>query len=77
MAGNTAYKILGSDSSEKFFENRIASEFVPTKLAAQFLGISENALRIKVCRGQIGAYRFGRSLRFKMAEIANLLHKKE
>ncbi len=77
MEANAAYKIVSTEYNEPFFENKIASEFVPTKLAAQFLGISENALRIKVCRGQVGAYRFGRSLRFKMAEIAKLLQKKE
>ncbi len=77
MAGNTAYKILGTDQTEKFFENKIEPEYITTKRAADFFGISENALRIKVCRGQVPAYRFGRSLRFKMSEIVLLLFKRE
>lgn len=77
MAGSTAYKILSSDISEKFFENQIVPEFITTKRAADLLGISENALRIKVCRGQIAAHKLGRSLRFRQTEIANLFIKKE
>lgn len=64
-------------SGAQIFENKIASEFVPTRLAAELLGISENALRIKVCRGQVSVYKFGRSLRFKTSEIGQLLYKKE
>jgi hypothetical protein len=64
-------------SGAQIFENKIASEFVPTRLAAELLGISENALRIKVCRRQVSVYKFGRSLRFKTSEIVQLLYKKE
>ncbi len=60
-----------------FFLNRIVSEYVSTKLAADLLGISENALRIKVCRGHIPAHKLGRSLRFRVAELASLLKRKE
>jgi len=63
--------------SSVFFENKIVPEFVSTKVAADFLGISENALRIKVCRGLIPCYHFGRSLRFKISEISKLFHRKE
>ncbi len=63
--------------SKSFFLNKIVSEYVPTKLAAELLGISENALRIKVCRGQVPVHKFGRSLRFRIAEIGGLLTKKE
>ena len=59
------------------FENKIVPEYVPTKLAASYLGISEGALRIRVCRGQIRAHKFGRSLRFRLPELANLFQTKE
>lgn len=59
------------------FENKIVPEYVSTEVAAQVLGISENALRIKVCRGQIPCYRLGRSLRFKLSEINRLFLRKE
>ncbi len=62
---------------ELFFENKIVPELIPTKIAANILGITENALRIKVCRGLVPAQKFGRSLRFKVSEIARLLQAKE
>jgi excisionase family DNA binding protein len=60
--------------NETIFENRMMSEYVPTQLAAKYLGLSENALRIRVCRGQIKAHKFGRSLRFSKSEIAVFLN---
>ncbi|MCB0309509.1 MAG: helix-turn-helix domain-containing protein [Bdellovibrionales bacterium] len=63
--------------NDLLFENFIAPEYVNTGFAARLLGISENALRIKVCRGKIPAYKFGRCLRFKMSEINNLFLPKE
>lgn len=60
-----------------FFENFIAPEYVNTEFAARLLGISENAVRIKVCRGKIPAYKFGRCLRFKLSEINHLFSRKE
>ncbi len=77
MGANAAYKIVNSEPSELLFENQIVPEYITTNRAAQLLGISENALRIKVCRGQITAHKFGRSLRFRLTEIANLFTKKE
>ena len=65
------------DGSSKFFDNKIVPEYVSTRVAAQILGISENALRIKVCRGLIPCYHFGRSLRFRPDEIFKLFHRKE
>ena len=59
------------------FENYIAPEYITTSVAAQFLGVSENALRIKVCRGQIPAHKLGRGLRFKLSEIKGLFSPKE
>ncbi len=63
--------------SSMLFENKIVPEYVSTQVASQILGISENALRIKVCRGLIPCYHFGRSLRFKISEISKLFHRKE
>ncbi len=70
-------KVNELDESSKFFENKIVPEYVSTKVAAQLLGISENALRIKVCRGVIPCYHFGRSLRFRIPEITKLFLRKE
>jgi hypothetical protein len=61
----------------KFFENKIATEFITTKVASQILEISENALRIKVFRGKAPHYKFNRSLRFRVSEISKLFHRKE
>lgn len=58
------------------FDKKIVPEYIPTRLAATILGISENALRIKVCRGQIPVLKFGRSLRFQISEVTNFLHQK-
>jgi len=65
------------ENSSSLFENKIVSEYVSTRVAAQILGVSENALRIKVCRGLIPCYKFGRSLRFRISEITKLFHRKE
>lgn len=67
--------VSGTDRN-LFFENQIVPEYVTTKSAAHYLGISENALRIKVCRGEIRAHKFGRQLRFHLTEITNLFTKK-
>ena len=55
------------------FENRIEREWLRTKEAAHFLAISENALRIMVYRDQIKVYKFGRRLRFKLADCQCLV----
>lgn len=65
------------DESSKFFENKIVPEYISTRVASQILGISENALRIKVCRGLVPCYKLGRSLRFRPDEILKLFHRKE
>ena len=65
------------DQSKLIFQNQIVPEYITTRAAASLLGVSENALRIKVCRGQVPAHRFGRSLRFRMSEIARLFQPKE
>ncbi len=64
--------ILPFDNTE-IFENKILPKFVPTRVAAEYLQISENALRIKVHRGQIPVYYLGRNLRFKLSDLNNLI----
>ena len=60
-----------------FFENQVVGrEYLNTEDAAKFLSITQNALRIMVCRGQIESYKFGRRLRFKFSDILKLLSKK-
>ena len=60
------------------FNNRITSEYLlPTKVAARILGMSTNALRIRVCRGQIHAYKLGNQLRFKLRDLRRVLQEKE
>lgn len=67
----------GVRSKNLFFENEIVPEYITTRIAAGLLGISENALRIKVCRGQVPVHKLGRSLRFRMSEIACLFKPRE
>lgn len=59
-----------------FFENEINCEWLSTKDAARLLGLSENAIRIMVHRGQIQVYKLGRRLRFKRGDCQSLIIKK-
>lgn len=57
-----------------FFNNLIDGRWLDenrltTKEAAAFLGISPNALRIKVHRGQIQAEKLDQKLRFKLSDL--------
>lgn len=61
-----------SSSGQQVFEKRIAHEWLTTKEASEYLGVSENALRIMVHRDQVAAYKFGRRLRFKLSDCAAL-----
>lgn len=69
--------VIESNGDSKFFDKKIVPEYVSTKVASEILGISENALRIKVCRGLIPCHHFGRSLRFKVSELSKLFQRKE
>ncbi len=55
-----------------FFENRVAQEWLTTESAAQYLGVSENALRIMIHRGQIRVHKLGRRLRFRADDLRAL-----
>jgi excisionase family DNA binding protein len=59
-----------------FFQNEIESKWLSTLEAADFLRVSENALRIMVHRGQVQSYKFGRRLRFRLADCQALILKK-
>ena len=61
--------------SQKFFENRIEREWLSSKEAANYLRLSENALRIMVHRGQVPALRLGRRLRFRLEDCLGLISK--
>lgn len=55
------------------FENRIEPMWASTKVAAEILGISPNALRIRKCRGQIEFRYFGNRLRFDLNYVRSLI----
>lgn len=63
-------------SSSLLFGNRIEREWLSTEEAAQYLSISENALRIMVHRGQIRVFKVGRRLRFQLKDCKALFVKK-
>ena len=62
--------------SPLIFDNFELNEWLSTSEAARYLGLSENALRIMVYRGQIQVYKFGRRLRFKLKDCQTLIVKK-
>ena len=59
-----------------FFENQIAQEWLTTEVAAEYLGVSENALRIIAHRNQNRSYKLGRRIRFRMDELRTLFTRK-
>ena len=65
-----------SSKEELLFLNRIY-KLLSTKEASVFLGVSENALRILVCRKKVRAYKLGRRLKFKLEDLADCLQQKE
>ena len=65
-----------SSKEEVFFLNRI-NKLLSTKEVSGLLGVSENALRILVCRKKIKAYKLGSRLKFKHSDLADCLQKKD
>ena len=59
-----------------FFLNRIY-KLLSTKEASGLLGVSENALRILVCRKKVKAYKLGSRLKFRHSDLVDCLQKKE
>ena len=62
---------------ETLFDNQIAREWFSTCEAAQYLGVSPNALRIMVHRGHVTTYKLQSRLRFRFRDLKSLLQKKE
>lgn len=65
--------ITGVDEAPSLFLNRIVCEWLSTKEAASYLGITPNALRILVCRGRVRSYKMGSRLKFRIRDLRNLL----
>lgn len=61
----------------EFFDIFFAADTVllSTKEASRFLGITPNALRILVCRGQVRFFKIGTRLKFSKSDLLNLLKK--
>ncbi len=70
-------KLEDAEKSAELFENKIVPEYITTRYAAFLLGISENALRIRVNRNQIPFHKVGSRLRFRWTEIESLFLQKE
>ena len=64
-----------NSESKMFFENLEVGEWLTSTEAARFLRISPNALRIKVCRGEVKFKKLGSRLRFCVHELKCLLQK--
>lgn len=59
------------DKNNKFFE---IQNWLTTKEAALYLGISENAFRVRVSRYKVPKYKLGkRSVRFKVSDLNSML----
>jgi excisionase family DNA binding protein len=57
------------DHSPLFFDKRISNEWFTTEEAAEYLGVSANAVRIMVHRGKLKSHRLGRRLRFHLFDL--------
>jgi len=66
---NDTKSLPSLDQANPIFLNRIPCEWLKTEQAALYLGVTPNALRICVHRGQVPVYHFGRRLRFRLADL--------
>ncbi len=62
-----------TEKSDTLFE--IADAWLSTKDVARFLSVSENAVRIMVCRGIIPSFKLNGRLRFRKKDCAALVLK--
>ena len=69
-------KLKSLPLEEQLFDNRI-HKLLSTKEASGLLGVSENALRILVCRKKVKAYKLGSRLKFRHSDLADCLQQKE
>ena len=71
-----ALPVVHSSKGEMLFDNRI-NKLLSTKEASGLLGVSENALRILVCRKKVKAYKLGSRLKFSLGDLTDCLQQKE
>ncbi|NJL25589.1 MAG: helix-turn-helix domain-containing protein [Calothrix sp. SM1_5_4] len=62
--------------NQSLFKNRVEREWLETKEAAHFLSITPNALRIMAHRDRVRVFKFGRRLRFRLADLRTLFERK-
>lgn len=74
--GKDQDKAVNSGVDTKFFENQIVPMWASTKVAAELLGITPNALRIRKCRGEIECRYFGKHLRFNVQHLQSHFREK-
>jgi len=61
--------LRNSHESSKLFDNLVQDKWLSTNEAAEFLGVTANALRIMVCRKKVAAYRLQNRLRFRLKDL--------
>lgn len=71
----TTHQNMGISGRDKPRTKTTESPFLTTAEAAEFLRISEPALRVRVMRQQITAYKDGRRLLFKKQELVRVVEK--
>jgi excisionase family DNA binding protein len=64
---------LDSNSESPLIENPIGKEWLTTKEAAHYLGITPNAIRIMVHREKLKSYKLNGRLRFKLRDLRSIL----
>lgn len=79
MKNHNNGEIKGNAHGERseFFDNRILREWISTSVAADYLKITPNALRILVCRNKVKAFKLGKRLRFRPRDLKSLIQEKE
>lgn len=65
---------MGEKAPPELFQNQIVCEWLSSAQAAQYLGISENALRIMVCRRKVKYQKLGSRLRFNVKDLESLFN---
>ena len=76
LKGFKVKEACGQRPQALFFDNQIY-KLLSTREASGLLGVSENALRILVCRRRIKVYKLGNRLRFKFGDLMDCLQQKE
>lgn len=61
--------------ADLFIENLKVGKLLTLTQAAQVLGLTPNALRIKVCRGKVRYWKLDGRIRFLPGDLSSLLQK--